>query len=301
MNPVLDNALWSGNAHPALAARIAAYLDYPLWAVPVESFADSETRIQIPHPLKSAKLTIVQSLAAPVNQHLMELLLMVDAAHRAGCVSITVLMPYCAYARQDKSDPLFHSPLAAQIVAQLLATRPIDRLISLDLHSKAFETFYTLPFESLSSTALFAADLKHLRQPLIVSPDRGGSLRAQALARALATDWLVLDKQQEEPTLYAYSLEKKPWLQDRHCIVVDDIIDTGKTLRASARFLRKHRASRVHAYVTHAVGSDSAQQNLDYADLDAITVTDSLPERLDLKNKPFYILSMAPLLAQALL
>ncbi len=298
---MLDSALWSGNAHPALAKRMASYLGCPLWPVPVQSFADGETAIQIPHPLKTRSLVIAQSLCAPVNHHLMELLLMVDAAHQTGCKSISIVIPYCAYARQDRHNPDFYTPLAAKLVADLLGTRNIDRIITLDLHSALSETFFSMPLTHVYSTTLLAENIQQ-KNPLIVSPDLGGSERAQRLAFTLKTDYIVLDKKVlKNNTLHT--------IKNRPCIIVDDIVDSGKTLCNATHLLKKQGAYSVFAYATHAVLSNHALENLLHSDIDKILLTDTLPLSLlnqqYLNNNPtkaskLNILSVTPLLTKAI-
>lgn len=301
MNAVLDSALWSGNAHPALAKRMASYGGCPLWPVPVQSFPDGETAIQIPHTLQTRSLVIVQSLCAPVNHHLMELLLMVDAAHQTGCEPISIVIPYFAYARQDRHDPDFYTPLAAKLVADLLGTRNIDRIITVDLHSALSETFFSMPLTHVYSTTLFAENIQQ-KDPLIVSPDLGGSERAQRLASTLKTDYIVLDKKGlKNNTLHT--------IKNRLCIIVDDIVDSGKTLCNAAHFLKQQGAHSVLAYATHAVLSHHALENLLDSDIDKLTLTDTLPLSLlnqqylnnnPIKSAKINILSVTPPLTKTI-
>jgi ribose-phosphate pyrophosphokinase len=313
MNTVLDSALWSGSAHPALAQRIAAYLDCPLWPLPIQQFSDGETAIQIPHTFKTRTLTIVQSLCAPVNHHLMELLLMVDAAHQIGCEHLSVLIPYFAYARQD-------SP--AKLVADLLAIRPIDRIITLDLHHRALEKCFSIPLKHLQSTGLFADAIQKKQtldgtqhsKPLIVSPDVGAAHRAQKLAAVLNTHFIVIDKKAPELCMKAVSethFFSKDAIKNRCCIMIDDIVDSGKTLCDAARFLKEQGASTVFAYTTHAVLSNHALETvLAFKALDHLMVSDSIP--LSFSNQRFLedhpqqakkleIVSVARLLADTLM
>ncbi len=299
---MLDNALWSGNAHPALAARIASCLDYPLWPIPVRQFPDSETAIEIPKMLKAPhRLVIVQSLCAPVNHHLMELLLMIDAAHRTGCKHITVLIPYFAYAREDNS---------AKLIADLLAMRPIDCIITLDLHHSALENFFSISLKHIHSTSLFAEDIQKKliidytqgSKPLIVSPDAGGAHRAQKLASSLNADFIALDKK-------ALKNDAITSIKNRFCIIVDDMTDTGKTLCNATCFLKQQGSGPVLSYATHAVLSNNALEILLDSNLDKLILTNTIP--LSLANqqhlnsnpdhaKKLEILSVITLLAEAI-
>jgi len=311
MNTVLDSALWSGSAHPALAQRIASYLNCPLWPVPIQQFVDSETAIQIPHTLKTGTLTIVQSLCTPVNHHLMELLLMVDAAHQTGCKHISLVIPYLAYARQDNS---------AKLVADLLATRPIDRIITLDLHHAALEKFFSTPLKHLHSTQLFAdniqkkmADCTQPSKPLIVSPDLGGVQRAQKLATILNAHFMTIDKKSRRLTIkeaLGKNLSTRDAIENGCCIIVDDIADSGKTLCDATRFLKEYGASTVFAYATHAVLSNNALELLLNSDLNKLVLSDSIPLSLRhqkyLDSNPHHakkleVLNLANLFAQAIL
>ncbi len=234
----------------------------------------------------------------------MELLMMMDAAHNAGCKQITVVIPYFAYAREDRS---------AQLIADLLAIRPIDRMITLDLHHSGLENIFSkslkIALECLQSTTLFAEAIQKNRalyansplKPLIVSPDLGGAYRAQKLAEFLKTDFIVLDKKTNTLCISAH---------ERFCIIIDDIVDSGKTVFNAARFLKQKSASHVIAYATHAVlSNDALKILLALTELDKLILTDSIPlstrHQSYLKDNPHHaekleFLSVAALLAQSI-
>ena len=277
-------------------------LNAPLWPVPVQAFADGETAIQIPPSLKTGTLRIVQSLCKPVNHHLMELLMMIDAAHQAGCKHMTLAIPYFAYARQDSS---------AKLVADLLAIRPIDRIITLDLHHAGLENVFSMPVTHLDSTPLFAEDIQKKPstdctqglKPLIVSPDVGGAHRAQKLASSLKTDFIVLDRK----ALKNHAISN---ISNRFCIIVDDIVDTGKTACNATHFLKQQGAGPFFAYATHAVLSNNALEILLDSDIDKLILTDTIllslvnQQHLNEKSnhtKKLEILSVAALFAEAIL
>jgi len=288
--------LVGGNAHPALARELAHELDAPLLPVEIGAFADGETRIHIEGELRGAAIAIVQPTCSPVNEHLLVLALLADAARAAGAVEVTAIVPYFGYARQEqRARP--GDPRSAQVAGRLLACVGIDRLVIVDLHAPALESAFPMPTTLLQAEDLFLPRIKswELRNPVVVSPDAGGMKRAQRLARSLGAPIAVVAKQRSGPD-EAHALQVLGDVSGRPCLVVDDMASTGRTLAGAAEALRKAGSGELHAVVTHPVMAPGAAERLAAAGFTRFLTTDSVP----VAPRPWMeIVSVAPMLAEA--
>jgi ribose-phosphate pyrophosphokinase len=297
----MDNLkIFSGNANQPLAEKICQYLGIPLGQALVDRFSDGETSVEFRESVRGKDVYVVQPTSIPVNQHLMELLIMMDALKRASAGSITAVVPYYAYARQDrKTAP--RMPISAKLVADLITTAGAHRLITMDLHSGQIQGFFNIPVDHL-----FAAPvtLEYIRQtfgndPVMVSPDVGGVERARAFARRLGTTLAIIDKRREGPVVKAMTLIGNVW--GKEAIILDDMVTTGSTLTMAAEILVRHGARAVHACVTHPVMSRNATSNLQGSLLQTLAVTDTIPLTPEVAAlEKIRVLSVAPLLGEAI-
>lgn len=287
--------LFAGDAHPDLAKRVAEELSVPLEAAEITHFADGETSIDITADVRDALVFIVQPTSPPVSEHLLTLALMIDAVRAAGAVRITALVPYFGYARQEqRSHP--GEPRSAQVAARLLAAVGLDHLVTLDLHAPALESAFPMPVTQLRAEDVFLRELRQwdLRDLTVVAPDAGGLKRAQRYAMALSARLAVIAKTRPGKDVSA-QLQVLGEVQDRTCLLVDDLASTGRTLAGGAEALRQAGARDVHAVFTHAVMAPDARERLLAAPLDRIATSDSIPVS---EHPRIERVSIAPLLAQ---
>jgi ribose-phosphate pyrophosphokinase len=269
--------LIAGNAHPALAADLARELKAPLVPAEVGAFADGETRVRVAQDVRGAAVVIVQPTCSPVNEHLMVLALLADAARAGGAAAITAVVPYFGYARQEqRGGP--GDPRSAQVVARLLGAVGIDHLVTLDLHAPALESSLPMPVTLLRAEEALLPAVRNwkLKDPVVVSPDAGGLKRAQRYATGLGARLAVVTKERPRPDAVA-QLQVLGDVRGRACLVVDDMASTGRTLAGAAEALRQAGASEVHAAITHAVLAPGARDLLAAAPLGRIATTDSIP------------------------
>jgi ribose-phosphate pyrophosphokinase len=295
MSPAV--AVLAGDAHPALAARIASLCGARLLPCPVSAFADGETRVRIDADLRDADLHIVQPTCAPTSERLMTLALMAEAARAAGAARVTALVPYFGYARQDvRKQP--GEPRSAQLAARLLAAAGVDRMVVLELHSPALESAFPMPLTHLlaDDALLPAVRVWALPAPTIVSPDAGGLKRAQRCAAALGAPLAVLAKTRPRPDV-ALALEVLGEVRGRDCLILDDMASTGGTIVAAAAALRAAGAREVHALFVHAVLAPGALERIGAQRLGRVATTDSVPLAA---GAPLEVIGIAPLLAAAL-
>ncbi|HLY57543.1 MAG TPA: ribose-phosphate pyrophosphokinase [Stellaceae bacterium] len=265
------------NGNLPLAEAIAAELGLPLCAAAVRRFADTEVFVEIHETVRGQDTFVIQSTCAPANDHVMELLITVDALRRGSARRITAVIPYFGYARQDrKTGP--RTPITAKLVAKLLAIAGVDRILTLDLHAMQIQGFFDIPVDNLYAAPLFSRDIKarHGDLPvMIVSPDVGGVVRARQLAQRLNTDLAIVDKRRERPGV-SEVVNVIGDVGGRHCILVDDIVDSGGSLANAARAVMERGALSVEAYVTHGVLSGEAVERLQASPLTGLTLTDSI-------------------------
>ena len=275
-----DIKLFAGNATPELAKRISICLKTKLSDATVGRFSDGEVQVQINENVRGSDVFIIQSTCAPTNDNLRELLVMVDALRRASAGRITAVVPYFGYARQDRRVRSARVPITAKVVADFLSGVGVDRVLTCDLHAEQIQGFFDVPVDNVFGSPVLIEDIlkkTDLVNPIVVSPDIGGVVRARAVAKLLNdTDMAIIDKRRPRANV-SQVMHIIGDVADRDCILVDDMIDTGGTLCKAAEALKERGAKRVFAYATHAVFSGSAAKNLASDALDEIVVTDTIP------------------------
>ncbi|QOL27285.1 ribose-phosphate pyrophosphokinase [Thalassotalea sp. LPB0316] len=283
-----DMKIFAGNATPELAKKIADRLYMNLGEAKVGSFSDGEISVEITENVRGADVFIIQSTCAPTNNNLMELIVMVDALRRASAGRITAVMPYFGYARQDRRVRSARVPITAKVVADFLSSVGVDRVLTVDLHAEQIQGFFDVPVDNVFGTPILLEDMveKNLDNPVVVSPDIGGVVRARAVAKLLDdADLAIIDKRRPKANV-AQVMHIIGDVEGRDCIIVDDMIDTGGTLAKAAAALKDHGAKNVYAYATHPVLSGNAVQNLKDSVIDEVIVTDSIPLSDELKALP---------------
>lgn len=271
--------IFSGNSSQALTQRVAEHLNLPIGKATVGTFSDGETMVEIEENVRGRDVFIIQSTCAPSNNNLMELILLADALRRASAAKVTAVVPYFGYARQDRRVRSARVPITAKIVADMMATVGITRLVTVDLHADQIQGFFYMPVDNLYSTPLMLEDLAHqnYKDIMIVSPDVGGVIRARAIAKRIqGADLAIIDKRRPRQN-EAQVMHIIGDVTDRDCIIVDDIVDTASTLCRAVDALKEHGARKVAAYITHPVLSGKAIENIDGSLLDEIVVTDTIP------------------------
>ncbi|MFD2168362.1 ribose-phosphate pyrophosphokinase [Thalassotalea euphylliae] len=280
-----DMKIFAGNATPELAKKIADRLYIGLGEAKVGSFSDGEISVEITENVRGADVFIIQSTCAPTNNNLMELIVMVDALRRASAGRITAVMPYFGYARQDRRVRSARVPITAKVVADFLSSVGVDRVLTVDLHAEQIQGFFDVPVDNVFGTPILLEDMeeKNLENPVVVSPDIGGVVRARAVAKLLDdADLAIIDKRRPKANV-AQVMHIIGDVEGRDCIIVDDMIDTGGTLAKAAQALKDHGANKVYAYATHPVLSGNAAENLKNSVIDEVIVTDSIPLSDDIK------------------
>ena len=296
-----STCVFSGNSNSALAERIANYLELPLGRSRVSRFSDGEVFAEIRENVRGVDVYIIQSTCAPVNDNLMELLVMVDALKRASAGSITAVIPYYGYARQDrKSAP--RTPITAKLVADLLSASGVNRVVSMDLHAGQIQGFFNMPFDHIYAMPVF---LEHLRPrfttpPVLVSPDAGGVERTRAYAKRLDAHLAIVDKRREGKNV-SEVMNIIGDVEGRECVVLDDMIDTAGTMTNAALALSNKGASRVLAAATHPVLSGPALERIVESPIEEVIVTDTIPLGEAARGTGiFRVLSVAGLLGETI-
>ena len=292
----------SGNSNPILAKEISSELKESIIDVTVTRFSDQEVFVEINENVRGKNIFIIQSTSMPANDHLMELLITIDALKRASAQTVTAVIPYFGYARQDrKVGP--RTPISAKLVADILTTAGIDRLLTLDLHAGQIQGFFDIPVDNLYAAPVITKDIKinyKNKDIVIISPDVGGVVRARGIAKRIDGDLAIVDKRRDK----ANESEVMNIIGDingRDCIIVDDIVDTAGTLCNAAEALIKAGAKSVSAYITHGVLSGPAVERIKKSKLDELVITDSIaPTKLILDAGNIRILHLAPLIAEAI-
>jgi ribose-phosphate pyrophosphokinase len=293
--------LFTGNANPALAAKICAAMGCAMGAASVEPFSDGEIRLQILENVRGADVFVVQPTCTPVDRHLMEVLLMIDALKRASAERITAVLPYYGYARQDRKDKP-RMPISARLIANLIQTAGADRVLTLDLHAAQIQGFFDVPVDHLFAAPVMIEyfDAIGRRDLTMVSPDAGGVERARAFAKHMNAPLAIIDKRRTDVNV-AEVMNIIGDVEGRHCLIVDDLIDTAGTLVKGAEALLKQGALSVTACATHAVLSGPAVQRIEESQIQEVVVTNSIPLREDaMRSGRIKTLSVAPLLARAI-
>ena len=292
----------AGNASRPLAESIAAYLELPLASCMVRRFADMEIFVELQENVRGEDVFIVQSTSFPANDHLMELLIMIDAARRSSARRITAVIPYFGYARQDRRTS-GRTPISAKLVANLITEAGADRVLTLDLHAGQIQGFFDIPTDNLFAAPVMVRDIKErldLSNVMVVSPDVGGVVRARALAKRIDAPLAIVDKRRER----AGESEVMNIVGDpsgKSCILIDDIVDSGGTLVNAAEALLREGAQEVYAYITHGVLSNGAAARISASKLKELVITDTiLPTEAVKLAKNIRVLSVASLIGEAI-
>jgi ribose-phosphate pyrophosphokinase len=299
----ISTTIFAGNAHPALARDIAFHLNLPLGRIALSRFSDGEINVEIMENVRGRDVFLVQPTCPPVNENLMELLIMADACQRASVSRVTAVIPYFGYGRQDRRRRAARVPITAKLVANLIATAGIDRVLTVDVHADQITGFFDIPVDNVYASPVLLGDAWKQKYPdmVVVSPDVGGVERARALAKRLDDAGLaIIDKRRPQPNM-AEVMNVIGEVANKTCVLVDDMVDTAGTLCQAASVLKQRGAIRVVAYITHPVLSGPAVERIDKSELDEIVVTDTIPlSKLAQACSRIRQLSVAELLAETL-
>lgn len=270
--------VFAGNAHPELARKVAQCLDNRLGHATVGQFSDGEIAVEINENVRGKDVFILQSTCVPTNDNLMELILMVDALRRASATRITAVMPYFGYARQDRRVRSARVPISAKVVADMMVKAGVDRVMTMDLHADQIQGFFDVPVDNVYGSPILLDDIERQNYDdvVIVSPDIGGVVRARAVAKQLNVELAIIDKRRPRAN-QAQVMHIIGDIQNRTCILVDDMVDTAGTLCKAAEALKERGAKRVLAYATHPILSGPAVDNIANSQLDELVVTDTIP------------------------
>tara|TARA_R100001440_G_scaffold26791_14_gene44035 strand:+ start:34778 stop:35869 length:1092 start_codon:yes stop_codon:yes gene_type:complete len=271
--------IFAGNAHPDLARSIAQKLHIPLGEATVGRFSDGETTVEIDENVRGHDVFIIQPTCYPTNDNLMELIVMADALRRASATRITAVIPYYGYARQDRRVRSTRVAISAKVVADMISSIGVDRVLTVDLHADQIQGFFDIPVDNIYATPVLLEDIEaqNFENIIVVSPDVGGVVRARAIAKRLNdADLAIIDKRRPKANV-SQVMHIIGDVTDKTCILVDDIVDTAGTLCKAAKALKEHGAARVIAYITHPVLSGPAIENINDSDLDELVVCDTIP------------------------
>ena len=294
--------VFTGNANPKLAEAVAKHLHIHLGRATVGRFSDGEIQVELLENVRGRDVFVLQSTCAPTNDNLMEVMVMVDALKRASAARITAAMPYFGYARQDRRPRSARVAITAKVVADMLSSAGVDRLLTMDLHSDQIQGFFDIPVDNIYASPILLSDVWKHNYPnlIVVSPDVGGVVRARALAKQLDADLAIIDKRRPKPNV-AKVMNIIGDVVGRTCIIMDDMVDTANTLCEAAHALKEKGAARVLAYCTHAVLSGPAIERIESSAMDELVVTDTIPlSEAARKCKRIRQLSTAELLAETI-
>ena len=296
-------AVFSGNAHPQLAQDIARYLRIPLSKAQVGRFSDGEINVEILENIRGRETFIIQPTCPPSAENLMELLVMVDAARRASAARITAVIPYFGFARQDRRPRSSRVPITAKLVAKLIGTAGVDRVLTVDLHADQIQGFFDIAVDNVYASPILLGDAwkQKYNDMVVVSPDVGGVVRARALAKRLGdADLVIIDKRRAQVN-QSEVMNIIGEVEGKNCVMIDDMVDTAGTLCHAAGALKAHGAASVDAYITHPVLSGPAVSRIAESDLDMMVVTDTIPLNAEARAcKKIRQLSTAELLAETM-
>jgi ribose-phosphate pyrophosphokinase len=298
-----DFMVFTGNANPALATEIAGHLGISLGAAHVGRFSDGEVTVEINQNVRARDVFVVQSTCAPTNENLMELLIMVDALKRASAERISAVIPYFGYARQDRRPRSSRVPISAKVVANLLQTVGVSRVLTMDLHADQIQGFFDIPVDNIYASPVLLSDVRSKKYDdlIVVSPDVGGVVRARALAKQLNTDLAIIDKRRPRANV-SEVMHVIGDIDGRNCVIMDDMIDTAGTLVKAAEVLKERGAKKVYAYCTHPIFSGPAIARIEQGSaLDEVVVTNTIPlSEAGHACKKIRQLSVAPLIAETI-
>ena len=279
--------VFTGNANPKLAQAVADHLGIPLGKATVSHFSDGEVMVEIGEKVRGQDVFIVQSTCTPTNDNLMELMIMVDALRRASARRITAVVPYYGYARQDRRPRSIRVAISARVVADMLQSVGVDRVLTMDLHADQIQGFFNIPVDNIYATPILYKELlsRNYENMIVVSPDMGGVVRARAMAKALSCDMAIIDKRRPRANV-AEVMNLIGDVSGRTCIITDDMVDTAGTLCNAAKALKERGAIKVCAYITHPVLSGPAIERITNSELDELIVTDTIPLTEAAQNCP---------------
>lgn len=286
---MVSNSLmvFSGNANPKLALSVTQHLNIPLGRATVNRFSDGEVAVEINENVRGQDVFVLQSTCAPTNDNLMELMIMVDALRRASARRITAAIPYYGYARQDRRPRSARVAISAKVVANMLQSVGVDRVLTMDLHADQIQGFFDIPVDNIYSTPVLLNDILAHQYPnlMVVSPDVGGVVRARAMAKALDVDLAIIDKRRPRANV-AEIMNIIGEVKGRTCVITDDIVDTAGTLCNAASALKERGAVRVLAYAAHPALSGNAVDRITNSPLDELVITDTIPLRPEAEACP---------------
>ena len=286
---MVSNSLmvFSGNANPKLALSVTQHLNIPLGRATVNRFSDGEVAVELNENVRGQDVFVLQSTCAPTNDNLMELMIMVDALRRASARRITAAIPYYGYARQDRRPRSARVAISAKVVANMLQSVGVDRVLTMDLHADQIQGFFDIPVDNIYSTPVLLNDILAHQYPnlMVVSPDVGGVVRARAMAKALDVDLAIIDKRRPRANV-AEIMNIIGEVKGRTCVITDDIVDTAGTLCNAASALKERGAVRVLAYAAHPVLSGNAVDRITNSPLDELVITDTIPLRPEAEACP---------------
>ena len=297
-----DLSIFAGNSNPVLADRISEYLAKPLGRLKVDCFSDGETQVEIQENVRKQEIFVIQSTCKPVNDNLVELLLLIDAFKRSSASRITAVIPYFGYSRQDKKvSP--RVPISAKLIADLLENAGVHRVITMDLHAGQIQGFFNCPVDNLYAAPIIIDDIKtrHPEKLVVVSPDAGGVERARAYAKRLNASLAIIDKRRSAPNK-AKAMAIIGDVEDKVALILDDMVDTAGTLTEAASVIMEKGAKEVHAYCTHPVLSGPAIDRINKSSLSSLVVTDTIPLSEEAKQcSKIETLSIAKLVGEAIM
>ncbi len=295
--------LFTGTANPELAKKISDKMNIPLGRADIGRFSDGEISVEITENVRGKDIFIIQPTCAPTNDNLMEMIVMIDALRRSSAWRVTAVMPYLGYARQDRRVRSARVPITAKVVANMLTSVGVDRVLTIDLHAEQIQGFFDIPVDNIYGSPILINDINEQKYDnmVVVSPDIGGVVRARAVAKQLNdTDLAIIDKRRPKAN-EAQVMHLIGDVKDRTCIIVDDMVDTAGTLCKAADALKEFGAKKVVAYVTHPVLSGKAVDNIKGSQLDEMVVTDTIPLSKEIEALPcIRQLSVANLLAETI-
>ena len=290
--------VFSGSANQPLAKHIVNQINMPLSKIAIERFRDTEIYVKIEENVRGVDTFVVQPLCRPVSEHLIELMIIIDALRRASAARVTAVIPYFGYARQDRKTS-GREPITAKLIANLLVSAGLDRVLTIDLHSDQIQGFFDIPMDHLTTVSLFTEHIqkKNYPNPVIVSPDLGSIKRVRKIADKLDLPIAVFDKVRKKPNTVT-KVNLLGDVQGKTAIIIDDMIDTGNTMCAAVKKIIKKEAAKVCVYDTHPVFSIPAPGNIIKLGIHEMVVTDTIP--INNKNNKIHVISIAPLLARAI-
>lgn len=291
--------IFTGNANPVFAERVAKCLDIQLGKAYVSKFSDGEIAVEILENVRGSDVFVLQPTCNPTNDNIMEVLVLVDALKRASAGRITAAIPYFGYARQDRRPRSARVPISAKLVANMLTSAGVDRVLTIDLHADQIQGFFDIPVDNIYASPVLLRDIKLKSQEdvTIVSPDMGGVMRARAFAKGLGTELAIIDKRRPKAN-EAEVMNIIGDISGKNCIIVDDMIDTARTLCKAAEALKNRGAKQVFAYATHPIFSGDAIERLENSIIDEVVVTDTIP--LLRPSEKIRIVSIANLVAETI-